>query len=99
MSSGYNVFEPEDLDLAQSILDEVWLSLPNDARAGPRSALLHEQLARQILAAMTKDYAGREDIKASLMRAEDMTDWSWRCDDYPVSELPLPANRLPNRRM
>ena len=34
MSSGYNVFEPEDLEFAQSILDEVWTSLPSEAREG-----------------------------------------------------------------
>ncbi len=36
MPSGYNVFEPEDLELAQGIFDEVWASLPNEARDDPQ---------------------------------------------------------------
>jgi hypothetical protein len=93
MSSGYNVFDPEDLDLAQSILDEVWISLPIEARQGPRSGLLREQLARRVLAAMTKEYADREELKATLM-PEDVTKWAWRCDDTPISELSNSSGRF-----
>ncbi|HVZ05094.1 hypothetical protein [Hyphomicrobium sp.] len=85
MFSGYNVFAPEDLDLAESILDEVWQSFPEAAREGPRAKLLREQLARQVLAAMTKDHADRKALKAALMSADVVTDWSWRCDDTPLS--------------
>lgn len=99
MSSGYNVFDPEDLDLAQSILDEVWISLPNEAREGPRSGLLREQLARRVLAAMTKEYANRDELKAILMPAEDLASWAWRCDDTPISELSDPTERSTDRRM
>jgi hypothetical protein len=67
MSSGYNVFEPEDLEFAQSILDEVWISLPNEAREGSQGVTLKERLAQQLLAAMTKN-TGRDELKASLMR-------------------------------
>lgn len=99
MSSGYNVFDPEDLDLAQSILDEVWISLPVEARDGPRSGLLREQLARRVLAAMTKEYADREELKATLMPTGDMATWAWRCDDTPISELSSSSGRSTDRRM
>jgi hypothetical protein len=72
MPSGYNVFEPEDLDLAQGILDEVWASLPDEARDDPRAGLLRERLARQVLAAMSKENIGRDELKASLMRTDDI---------------------------
>ena len=70
MPSGYNVFEPEDLELAQGILDEVWASLPNEARDDPQAALLRERLARQVLAAMSKENIGRDELKACLMRTD-----------------------------
>jgi hypothetical protein len=99
MSCGYNVFSPEDLDLAQSILDEVWISLPIEAREGPRSKVLREQLARRVLAAMTKECSDREELKATLMPPEDMAKWAWRCDDTPISELSNSSGRLSDRRM
>jgi hypothetical protein len=100
MSTGYyNVFDPEDLDLAQGILDEIWASLPDDVREGPRADLLREQLARQVLVAMTKQYADRDELKASLMSTEDMASWSWQCDDMPISELSPSTERLTDRRM
>lgn len=85
MFSGYNVFAPEDLDLAESILKEVWDSFPDAARKGPRAQLLREQVARQILAAMSDNHSNREALKASLMSADIVTAWSWRCDDTPLS--------------
>lgn len=72
MPSGYNVFEPEDLDLAQGILDEVWASLSDEARDDPQANLLRERLARQVLAAMSKENIGRDELKASLMRTDDI---------------------------
>lgn len=99
MSSGYNVFDSEDLDLAQSILDEVWMSLPVEAREGPRSAMLREQLARRVLAAMNKAYADRDELKATLIPPEDVAKWAWRCDDTPISELSNSSGRFSDRRM
>lgn len=93
MSFGYNVFDPEDLELAQSILDEVWISLPSETREGPRSGVLREQLARRVLAAMTKEYVDRDELKAILMPAEDLASWAWRCDDTSNSELSAPSER------
>lgn len=78
MTSGYNVFEPEDLELAQGILDEVWASLPNEARDDPRAGLLRERLARQVLAAMSKENIGRDELKACLMLRTDDIDQSDR---------------------
>ena len=66
MSSGYNVFAPEDLELAQSVLDEIWVALPNSERDDPQANLLRERIARHVLAAMSKDRAGRAELKASV---------------------------------
>jgi hypothetical protein len=68
MSSGYNVFEPEDLELAQSVLDEIWVALPSSTRDDPQAIVLRERIARHILAAMSKDHAGRAELKASATR-------------------------------
>lgn len=68
MSSGFNVFGPEDLDRAEGILDEVWASLPGDVRNGPGAAVLRERMARHVLAALSNSSAGRDELKASVMR-------------------------------
>ena len=75
MSAGYNAFEPDDLTLAQTLLDEVWASLPSNVREGSRSTIFREQLARQILSAMNNGAFGREELKTSLVRA-DRADWN-----------------------
>jgi hypothetical protein len=75
MSAGYNAFEPDDLALAQSILEEVWASLPSEVRNGSRAALLRERLACQILSAMNNDALGPNELKVSLMHT-DITDWT-----------------------
>jgi hypothetical protein len=75
MSSGFNVFEPEALSLAEGILDEVWGSMPADVRNGPGADVLRERVARHILAAMSNERTGREELKASVMRS-GATDWS-----------------------
>ncbi|AGK58138.1 hypothetical protein HYPDE_32323 [Hyphomicrobium denitrificans 1NES1] len=69
MSPGFNVFGPEDLERAESVLDEVWTLLPDDVRNGPSAVVLRERLARHVLAAMTNSRADRDELKASVMRA------------------------------
>jgi hypothetical protein len=75
MSKGYNAFEPDDLALAQSVLDEVWSSLPSEVRNGSRAALLRERLARQVLSAMNNESLGRNELKVSLLRTH-IEDWT-----------------------
>lgn len=70
----FNVFGPEELDRAQSVLDEVWTLLPGDVRNGPSAVVLRERMARHVLAAMTNSRAGRDELKASLLRAST-SDW------------------------
>jgi hypothetical protein len=69
MSSGFNVFGPEDLERAESVLNEVWTLLPGGVRNGPGSIVLRERLARHVLAAMTNSRADHDELKASVMRA------------------------------
>jgi hypothetical protein len=47
----------------------VWTSLPGEIRNGPGAAILRERMARHVLAAMTNSSAGRDELKASLMKA------------------------------
>jgi hypothetical protein len=75
MFAGYNAFEPNDLKLAQSVLDEVWASLPRDVRNDSRATLLRERLARQILFAMKSETIQRDELKVSLLRA-DISEWA-----------------------
>lgn len=75
MSSGFNVFGPEDLERAESVLNEVWTLLPGDVRNGPSAVVLRERLARHVLAAMTNSHANHDELKASVMRA-GTADWS-----------------------
>lgn len=74
MSNGFNVFGPEDLSLAEGILDDVWASLPGDVRNGPGALILRERMARHVLAAITNDRTGPDEVKASLMRTGS-ADW------------------------
>ena len=69
MYSGFNVFGPEDLDRAESILGEVWASLPADVRKGPGADILRERMARHVLAAFANSGSNRDELKESLMRA------------------------------
>jgi hypothetical protein len=75
MSTGYNAFEPDDLALAQSVLDEVWASLPSKVHNSSRAPLLRERLARQILSAMNNESLGRNELKVSLLRT-DIEGWT-----------------------
>lgn len=75
MSSGFNVFGPEDLERAESVLNEVWTLLPGDVRNGPSAVVLRERLARHVLAAMTNSHANHDELRASVMRA-GTADWS-----------------------
>jgi len=75
VSAGYNAFEPNDLELAQSVLDEVWASLPRDVRNGSRATLLRERLARQILFSMRHETIQPDELKVSLLRA-DIKEWA-----------------------
>lgn len=74
MSSGFNVFGPEELARAESVLDEVWTLLPGDVRNGPGAVILRERMARHVLAAMTNSRADRDELKASVIRA-GAADW------------------------
>ncbi len=75
MFVAHNVFEPEDLELAESVLNEVWTSLPNGVRSGPRGSECRDWLAQQILAAIHNDGIGRDHLKSRLLEA-DMTGWA-----------------------
>lgn len=75
MSSGFNVFGPEDLDRAESILGEVWASLPADVRKGPGADILRERMARHVLAALANSNSNHDDLKASMMLA-GAADWA-----------------------
>jgi len=74
MSSGFNVFGPEDLDRAESILGEVWASLPGDIRKGPGANILRERMARHVLAALANSNSDPDDLKAMMMSA-GAADW------------------------
>ncbi|WP_181335062.1 hypothetical protein [Hyphomicrobium methylovorum] len=69
MSSGYNVFEPDDLAFAQCVLDEVWAAMPNAVRADPASSHLREHLARCVLMAMTDGDVQRDVLTAALVQS------------------------------
>lgn len=67
---GHNAFEPDDLDFAQSLLDEVWASLPSELRNGPDSVVFREQLAGRVLAAIKSAGQRREELKLALMQID-----------------------------
>jgi hypothetical protein len=67
---GHNAFEPDDLDFAQSVLDEVWASLPCDIRNGSDSGIFREQLAGRVLAAIKSAGQGREELKLALKQSD-----------------------------
>ena len=60
MVIAYNAFEPEDLALAQAVLDEVWISLPSGVRSGPRAPECRDWLAKQVLASINNETFARE---------------------------------------
>jgi hypothetical protein len=67
---GHNAFEPDELNFAQSVLDEVWASLPCDVRNGSDSHIFRERLAGRVLAAIKTAGQGREELKLALMRSD-----------------------------
>ena len=71
----YNVFEPEDLEFAQAVLDEVWVSLPSGVRSGPRAPECRDWLAKQILSLINNETGGRDHLKTKLL-GSDMTAWA-----------------------
>lgn len=75
MAIAYNVFDPEDLEFAQSILDEVWVSLPSGIRSGPRALECRDWLAKQILSLINNENSGRDHLKTKLLDS-DMTAWA-----------------------
>ncbi len=75
MAIAYNVFEPEDLELAQAVLDEVWTSLPSGVRSGPRAPECRDWLAKQVLASINHENVGRDHLKAMLL-GSDLTAWA-----------------------
>ncbi|CAA2140667.1 hypothetical protein [Hyphomicrobium sp. ghe19] len=75
MSVAYNVFGPEDLTLAESVLNEVWTSLPSRVRSGPHGPECRDWLAKQVLASIHKDDINRDLLKIRLLNT-DMTAWA-----------------------
>jgi hypothetical protein len=76
MATGYNVFDSEDLDLAQAIFDDIWCSLPPSIRTSSRKAEFKDWLAKQVLAGIKNG----EDpmslcLKAKVMET-DLSVWS-----------------------
>lgn len=76
MTAGYNAYEPDDLELAQSVLDEVWASLPQETKSDSRATLIRERLARQVLAAINNERLDRDELKASLLETDLTADWA-----------------------
>jgi hypothetical protein len=67
---GHTAFEPDELDFAQSVLDEVWASLPCGVRTGSDSNIFRERLAGRVLAAIKTAGQGREELKFTLMQSD-----------------------------
>ncbi|HET6390744.1 hypothetical protein [Hyphomicrobium sp.] len=76
MYVAHNVFGPEDLALAESVLDEVWASLPDGVRCGPHGSDCREWLAKQVLASIHSDDLDPGYLKSRLLEA-DTTGWGW----------------------
>jgi len=76
MYVAHNVFGPEDLTLAESVLNEVWRSLPDGVRSGPRGPDCREWLAKQVLAAIHSDDLDPDHLKNRLLEA-DPAGWAW----------------------
>ncbi|WP_045836016.1 hypothetical protein [Hyphomicrobium sp. 99] len=75
MHVAHNVFEPEDLARAERVLNEIWTSLPNRVRSGPRGSECRDWLAKQVLASIHNDEIGRDHLKCRLLGV-DMTVWA-----------------------
>jgi hypothetical protein len=75
MSAAYNVYAPEDLELAQMLLNDVWASLPSGVRCGPRAPECRDWLAKQVLAFINHENVGRGHLKTVLL-GSDMTAWA-----------------------
>lgn len=76
MVTGYNVFDPDDLDLAQAIFNDIWASLPGDVRNSARATQCRDWIAKQVLSAIKQDDdAASCCIKARLKDA-DLSLWS-----------------------
>jgi hypothetical protein len=75
MYVAYNAFEPEDLALAESVLNEVWTSLPTGLRRGPHGVECRDWLAKQVLASIHKTGINRDLLKIQLLNS-DMTAWA-----------------------
>ena len=74
-SVAYNVFGPEDLAFAESVLNEVWASLPSGVRSGPHGLECRDWLAKQVLASIHNDDVNRDRLKMQLLNS-DMTAWA-----------------------
>jgi hypothetical protein len=67
---GHSAFEPDELNFAQSVLDEVWALLPCEVRNGSDSNIFRERLASRALAAIRTAGREREELKLSLMQSD-----------------------------
>ncbi len=70
-----NVFEPEDLQLAETVFNEVWTSLPSGVRSGPRGSECRDWLAKQVLASIHNDDFGLDHFKSRMLDA-GTTSWA-----------------------
>jgi hypothetical protein len=76
MYVAHNVFGPEDLALAESVLNEVWTSLPDGVRSGPRGSDCRDWLAKLVLASIHSDDLDPDHLKNRLLDVET-TGWEW----------------------
>jgi hypothetical protein len=76
MVTAHNVFEPDDIRLAQVIFDDIWSSIPVDIRSGPRAGEFREWLATQVLTSINqRKGASIAGLKARL-RQTDLSAWA-----------------------
>jgi hypothetical protein len=71
MATVHNVFDTDDLDLAQAIFDDVWASLPASIRSSSREREFKERLAQHVLASIKsgEDSSSRR-LKARVMEMD-----------------------------
>ena len=76
MYVAHNVFGPEDLALAESVLNEVWTSLPAGVGSGPRGSDCRDWIAKQVLASIHSSDLDPDHLKNRLLET-DTTGWAW----------------------
>lgn len=76
MLAAYNVFDPDDLDLAQAIFDDIWASLPDHIRSSARSGQCRDWLAKRVLSAIKHDDDAASCCLKERLKDADLSLWS-----------------------